>query len=133
MDREATARAQRRRQAHDALEFERNRATSLEEQLEAIVAELEGSKVDEEAFARMAPEDVEAVRAVLQPEGEQAPEEEWLGPEEEWAGFEGESAEADPGETEEETEEEIARLQKEIAASRRRQEALERYIEALNG
>ncbi len=130
MDRDAIARAQRSRQAREALEFERDRATSLEEQVEAIVAELEGPRIDREAFVRMAPEDVEAVRAVLQPDDSQGPEEEWLG-------LEGESLEADPSETEQETEEEveaeIERLQQEIAASRRRQEVLERYIEALSG
>jgi hypothetical protein len=72
----------------------------------------------------MAPEDVEAIRAVLQPDDEPAPEEDWLG-------LESESTDADPPETGEESEEEIARLQEEIAASRRRQEVLERYLEAL--
>ncbi len=122
VDRDAIARAQRRRQAQEALEFERDRATSLKEQVEAIVAELEGPRIDQDAFARMTPEDVEAVRAVLQPDD--AP-----GPEEEWLGFEGESPEAGPSETEEE----IARLQQEIAASRRRQEVFERYMDALGG
>jgi hypothetical protein len=126
VDRDAIARAQRRRQAQEALEFERDRVTSLEEQVEAIVAELEGPRIDQEAFARMTPEDVEAVRAVLQPDD--AP-----GPEEEWLRFEGKSAGAGPSETEEETEEEIARLQHEIAASRRRQEVLARYMDALGG
>jgi hypothetical protein len=124
VDRDAIARAQRRRQAQEALEFERDRATSLEEQVEAIVAELEGPRIDQEAFARMSPEDVEAVRAVLQPDD--AP-----GSDEEWLVFEGELLEAGPSETEEETEEEIARLQQEIAASRRRQEVFERYMDAL--
>ena len=126
MDRDAIARAQRRRQAQEALEFERDRVTSLEEQVEAIVAELEGPLIDQEAFARMTPEDVEAVRAVLQPDD--APE-----PEEEWLRFEGELREAGASETEEEIEEEIARLQQEIAASRRRQEVLELFMDALGG
>jgi hypothetical protein len=122
VDRDAIARAQRRRQAQEALEFERDRATSLKEQVEAIVAELEGPRIDQDAFARMTPEDVAAVRAVLQPDD--AP-----GPEEEWLGFEGESPEAGPSETEEE----IARLQQEIAASHRRQQVFERYMDALGG
>jgi hypothetical protein len=128
VDRDAIARAQRRRQAQEALEFERDRATGLEEQVEAIVAELEGPRIDQEAFASMAPEDVEAVRAVLQPD--EAP-----GAEEDWLDFEAELSEADPSETEEETEDEteaeIERLQQELAASRRRQQVLERYLEAL--
>jgi hypothetical protein len=130
VDRDAIARAQRSRQAREALEFERDRAASLEEQIEAIVAELEGPRIDQVAFARMSPEDAEAARAVLQPDD--AP-----GPEEEWLGLEGESFEDDPGETEHETAEEveaeIERLQQEIAASCRRQDVLERYIEALGG
>jgi hypothetical protein len=120
MDRDAIARAHRRRQAHEALEFERDRAASLEEQVEAIVGELEGPRIDEETFARMAPEDADAVRAALRSDDAEGPEEEWLE-------LEGESAEADPAESEVE----IARLQNEIAASRLRQAVLERYIEAL--
>jgi hypothetical protein len=127
MDRDTIARAQRRRQADDALEFERDRERSIAEQIEVIVAEIEGPRIDEEAFARMAPEDVEAVRAILEPDGGPGPEEEWLG----LAGSDEADTESD--ETDDETEEEIARLQQEIAASRRRQEVLERYIEALSG
>jgi DNA repair exonuclease SbcCD ATPase subunit len=130
VDRDAIAREQRRRQALEALEFERDRATSLEEQVEAIVAELEGPRIDQEAFARMAPEDVDAVRAVLQPDDGPGPDEEWLG-------LEGESLEADPSETDHETAEEVEaeleRLQQELAASHRRRDVLERYIEALGG
>ena len=120
MDLDAIARAHRRRQAHEALEFERDRAASLEERVEAIVGELEGPRIDEETFARMAPEDADAVRAALRPDDAEGPEEEWLE-------LEGESPEADPAETEVE----IARLEQEIAASRQRQEVLQRYIEAL--
>ncbi len=129
MDRDAIAREQRRRQAQDALEFERDRASSLEEQVEAIVAELEGPRIDEEAFATMAPEDVEIARAALLLDGDrEGSENEWL--ELEGVSFEDDSDEAET-EAEDDTEDEIARLQEEIAASRRRQEALERYIQAL--
>jgi hypothetical protein len=126
VDRDAIARAQRRRQAQEALEFERNRATSLQEQIEELVAEADGPRIDEETFARMTPEDAQAVRAILQPESVPEPDEEWLGPDYD-------AAEDDPDETVEDPEEEIARLEEEIAASRRRQEVLERYIEALGG
>lgn len=123
MDRDAIARAQRRRQAQEALEFELDRTRNLEWQIEEIVAELEGPRIDEEAFAKMAPEDAEAARAVLQPDRGPEPEGEW---------FElDEVPEIEAVETREETEEEIRRLQEEIAASRRCQEVLERYIEAL--
>lgn len=120
MDREAIARAQRRRQALEALEFERDRAATLREQVEAIVTETEGPRIDEGAFARMATEDVEVVRAAFQSGELEGPEEEWL-----------EIEEGSPGADPEETEAEIARLEEQIAASRRRQEAFERYIEAL--
>jgi hypothetical protein len=119
VDRDAIARAQRRRQALEALEFERERADALLEQLEALVTELEAPRIDEAIFARMAPEDADVVRGTLQPGEPVGPEEEWLPIEEPW--------EADPAESEAE----IARLEEEIAASRRRQQAFERYIEAL--
>jgi hypothetical protein len=130
VDRDAIARAQRRRQALEALEFERNRATGLSEQIEEIVAETEGPRIDEEAFASMTPEDAAALRTVLQLDGEPLSEDEPL-PEDDWLGPAEESSESDPDETEDDAEEEIARLQAEVAESRRRQEVLERYIEAL--
>ena len=52
MDRQAIARAQRRRQATDALEFERARADALRERLETIVAELDGAAIDERPSSR---------------------------------------------------------------------------------
>ena len=130
MDRDAIARAQRRRQALEALEFERNRETGLSEQIEEIVAEAEGPRIDEEAFARMTPEDAAVLRTVLQLDGEPFAEDEAL-PEDDWLGPSEESSEPDPDETGDDAEEEIARLQAEVAESRRRQEVLERYIEAL--
>jgi hypothetical protein len=127
VDREAIARAQRRRQASESLQFERERSSGLQEQIDILVVELEGPRVDEEAFAKMPSEDAELARSLLAPaEGpaEDADEDEWL--------IFGDDA---PGDEEidarEEAEEEIARLQDEIEASRRRQDALERYIEAL--
>jgi hypothetical protein len=119
VDREAIARTERRRQALEALEFERARAAALRERLEAIVAELDGPALDDAIFARLAPEDVEIVRAALQ------------------------SDEADPAEAvdaeledprEEQKawlEEEIVRLEEEIASSDGRQQAFERYLNAL--
>jgi hypothetical protein len=120
VDRDGIARAQRRKQALDVLEFERDRAVALREQLGEIVTELEGARIDEAAFARMEPEDVEVVRAVFEPGRLEDPEEEWLA-------IDVESAEDGPGEQEAE----IARLEEEIASSRRREEAFERYLEAL--
>jgi hypothetical protein len=119
------ARASRRRQADEALASERERATALQEEIERLIVELEGPRIDEAAFARMAPEDAAVVRELIG--------EEELPPDEAWAvdGDDDEEAPVEPPDTREETEEEIARLQGEIAESRRRQEALERYLEAL--
>ena len=119
MDRESIARDGRRRQALEALEFERARASALRERLEAIVVELHGAAVDDAVFARMTPEDVELVRPALQAE------------------------EPEPAETLEDAledtaseqtawlEEEIVRLQAELASSSRREQAFERYLDEL--
>jgi hypothetical protein len=118
VDRQSIARGERRRQALEALEFERARATALRERLEAIVVELEGPALDEAAFAQMAAADVELVRPALQ------------------------AVDAEPADPDPETEngrdatiawleEEIARLGEEIASSSRRQHAFERYLDAL--
>ena len=124
MDVEAVARTQRRRQAQEALEFEREREAVLQEQLEAVVGEVEGPRIDEEAFARMPPEDAELARQVLTSglDGEDPD----LDPEDEWY---------DVGETDEPEaesyEDEFRRLQEEIAESRRLQQALQSYLDAL--
>jgi hypothetical protein len=118
VEREAIARAERRRQALEALEFERARAAALRERLESIVVELEGPALDEAAFAQMTPADVEVVRPALQSVDAEPPD-------------------PDPeAENERETtiawlEEEIARLDEELASSSRRQQAFERYLDAL--
>ena len=63
--RRALARAGRRRQVLEALEFERGRETVLVEQLEHTLAEADGAGLDEAIFAGMEPEQVEIVRGVL--------------------------------------------------------------------
>ena len=120
VDRQAIARAGRRAQAIEALEFERARGAALRERLEAIVVELDGPAVDETVFARLAPEDVDVVRPALQ------------------------SDEPEPAESLDDVledaasertawlEEEIVRLQAEIAASTLRERAFERYLDALD-
>jgi hypothetical protein len=108
----------------ETLDDERGRQQALAERLAEVVAEGEGSKVDEQVFVRMDPEDVALVRETL----------------EEPSVFDEFEAEEDadflalePDEEEQnEVEEEIARLQAEIAASQRRQLAYERYLEALD-
>lgn len=120
MDRDAIARSQRRRQIEEARAEEKARELTLAERLEEVVTEHEGARVDEQAFARMEPEDVALVQEALD-----APvfffedEDELVEPDSD------EDAEA-------EAEAEIVRLQGEIAASRRRQQAYDRYLEALD-
>lgn len=119
---------QRRRAIGEALELEREREAALLEQLEEIFAELEGPALDEEALARIDPDDADLVRTVLPgydaddegPDGEQ--EEDWLA-----------VVELDPAAEREELLAEVARLQQEIALSRRRRDAYVRYVEALDG
>jgi hypothetical protein len=124
MDRVALARAERRRQAADELEFERDRAVALREQVARLALELEGARLDEEVFAKLAPEDVELVRPALRSGTEiEDTEAEWLDSEEPWRDEEAERAELEA---------EIARIEGEIASSTRRQEAFERYLAALD-
>jgi hypothetical protein len=127
VDREALARAARRRQALEALEFERARADALHEQLERVAAELDGESVDERAFAALAPDEVEAVRAALH-----GVEPEWFADE---PADEAEPEPAGDGATtaRAEHEAELTRLEEELAASSRVQRALERYLAALGG
>jgi hypothetical protein len=124
MDIEAIARTQRRRQAQEALEFERDREAALREQLEAVVADVEGPRIDEEAFARMAPEDAELVREILASglDGEDPD----LDPDDEWYDMD-ETQEPEA----ESFEDEVRRLEEEIAESRRLQQALKSYLDAL--
>jgi hypothetical protein len=65
VDLDALARAQRRQWALDALEFERSREAALREQLSEVSVELEGPRIDAEAFARLSPDDVEVIRSAL--------------------------------------------------------------------
>ena len=123
VDRESIARAERRRQALEALEFERARAAALRDRLEAIVVELDGPAIDAAVFAELSPEDVEIVRPELQSD---EPEPEPADPLE--IDLEGGDPQAEHAAW---LEEEIERLQREIAGSGTRQQAFERYLEAL--
>lgn len=127
VDRQAMARNQRRRLIGDAVALEQGREAMLLEQLEETVAELEGSDIDDEAFARMTPGDAEIVRTVLndQNPGDEITEEESV---EDWL-----AGDSDPEAQREELVAEIGRLEDEIAQSRRRQHAYERYTDALDG
>jgi hypothetical protein len=126
VDRRAIAREQRRRQAAEALEFERERGRALQEQLESVVADLDGAELDQAVFASMAPEDVAVVReAIYGPEPDEPPEPD------EWAGDWHPQDEEEPADDPAEQEAEIDRLREEIASSVERQRAFERYLEAL--
>jgi hypothetical protein len=121
VDRESIARAERRRQALEALEFERARAAALRERLEAIVVELDGPAIDAAIFAELSPEDVEIVRPALQSEEAEPVE-----------SFELDLEAGDPqAEHAAWLEEELVRLEQEISASGRRQQAFESYLDAL--
>jgi hypothetical protein len=123
VDREELARAGRRRQALEALEFERSRAEALRERLEAIATELDGPTVDAAVFAAMRPEEVEIVRPELQPD-EPEPLEDFV---------EGEAEEAEsPLESDRALKEaEVERLLGELSASAERERAFASYVELL--
>jgi hypothetical protein len=125
VDRQAIARAERRRHVTDALEFERARAEALREQLETIVAEIEGPAIDEAAFAAMPPEQAAVVRTELYgAEPEPLDGEDWA------IALEDPDAD-DPGLDPAEREAEIARLEDEIAGSVSRQQAFVAYLDAI--
>jgi hypothetical protein len=125
VERGELVRAGRRRQAQEALDFERARVEALREQLEVVVTELDGPALDQEIFTAMGPVDVAVVRPQLQP------------PEPEPFGLDEEEEESEGGEpllsARELQEAEIERLRGEIAASAERQRAFERYLELLAG
>jgi hypothetical protein len=121
MDREQIAREVRRRQATETLEFEREREKTIEEQIELVIVEIEGPKVDAAAFERMSAADAEIVKEELV-----------VDVDEDGGGFfERDDVivfdEVDPHA------EELARLNDELADCRRRQSAFESYLEALGG
>jgi len=107
----------------DALEFEQDRERAISDQIELAVVETEGAKVDAAVFARMSPEDVELVRAELNPTPFAAEDDD-----------EGERAFIDLDDWETQVDpraEELARLNDELALSRRRKQAFEAYLAAL--
>jgi hypothetical protein len=120
VDREQIARTVRRRQAQEILDFEREREQTIQEQIELVIAEADGGRVDAAAFERMSADDAEIVRTELTPV-----------PLEAGGGF------LDRDDVilfEDETDanaEELARLNDELADCRRRQRAFESYLQAL--
>jgi hypothetical protein len=119
VDREAVARDVRRRQVTESLEFEREREKTIAEQIELVIVEIEGPKVDAVVFERISAEDAELVKQELAlPESEA-----------------GEFFERDDviwlDEPVDERAEELARLNEELDDCRRRQRAFEAYLAAL--
>jgi len=123
VDKEQIARAVRRRQVTESLEFEREREQTLKEQIELVIAEAEGKRVDEAVFARMSPEDAAIVNAELNPPGYDAEDDEnEFFERDDVINFE------DPID---EQAEELARLNGEVEDCRRRQRAFQAYLDAL--
>ena len=135
MDRVAIAREERRRQVTEELEFERDRAGQLRDEINRLALELEGPGIDEEVFAKMPAEDVELIRdrwdhAVRRARGRRRGGVARLrrGSVRRRTQVDDEQLAA---ELRAEQEAEIVRLQEEIVVSERRQQALEAYLEAL--
>lgn len=114
MDRDAIARARRRREFEEALEEERGREEALRDQIEFVVAEEEGARIDHELLALLAPAEA-ALLADLFADPTDGEEDE-LEPEDD---------------TDPEGDDEVARLLGEIEHSRARQRALERAAQLL--
>lgn len=119
MEREEIARTVRRRQANEVLTFEREREETIREQIELVIAETEGGRIDAAAFARMSPEDAEIVKEELTP-----------APLEERSFFERDDVIMLDDEGDERAAE-LARLNEELEDCRRRVRAFEAYLEAL--
>ena len=65
MDRDAIARAGRRREVLDALEFERDRETALRDQIDAVVLEEEGPRIDRATKALLGPVELALLDDIL--------------------------------------------------------------------
>ena len=107
----------RRREIEEAIEFEQQREALLREQIEAVVLEREGPRLDDALRARLDPADIELLADVL---GWDAGD--WGDEDAETSGDE-DSAGADEDERAE-----IERLQAEVERSIARQGALRRAV-----
>lgn len=136
MDRDALVRGVRRRQAHDALAFERERAALLAEQLEETVASVEGARVDTTLYAQLTTEDVALVRTALRDVLNEGDEDESSADDADDLDVEAADDaddDLDEDDPQDEDEAEIARLQDELAQSAQLQAALERYLDIVGG
>jgi hypothetical protein len=130
-------RAARRRQALDALAFEQEREAMLVEQLEDVLAEAEGARLDAGLFAQMSPHEARLVRAAL---GEAVNGGTWQEAEEDGEpdgdfglalDFEDDDADLETGAADD-VEAEVARLREVVESSRLVQAALQRYLALLS-
>ena len=112
MDRDAIARARRRREFEEALEDERSREAALRDQIELVVTEEEGTRIDRELLELLAPgEAVLLADLFYAPDG-------------------GDDLDSDEDDDEPDADE-VARLSREIEDSRARQRALEHAVQLL--
>jgi hypothetical protein len=114
VDRDAIARKRRRRDFQEALEEEREREAALREQIELVVGDEEGARIDRELLELLEPADAALLTDLFSTSTstDDGDEVDW----EEDAG--------DPGD-------EVARLSEEIEHSQARQRALERAAQLL--
>ena len=114
------AREVRRRQAKETLEFEREREKTIQEQIELVIVEIEGPRIDAAAFERMSVEDAELVREELT-----------VSSDDDGPGFFERDDVIMLDDVVDERAEELARLNDELDDCRRRQRAFEAYLAAL--
>jgi len=137
VDRDAHVRSARRRQVLDALAFEQEREAMLVEQLEDVLAEVEGARLDAGLFAQMSPDEARLVQAAL---GEAVNGGTWQEAEEDVEpnddsglslDFEDNADDLAAAATDDD-EAEVARLREVIESSRLVQAALQRYLALLS-
>jgi hypothetical protein len=124
VDREQIAREVRRRQVQESLTFEQEREQTLHEQVELVIAEAEGPRIDAAVFERMPPEDAEIVRADLTPPTHDTGHAPGYLERDDVIFLDDEADVHD---------EELARLNEELEDCRRRQRAFQAYLDALGG
>jgi len=138
VDRDAHVRSARRRQVLDALAFEQEREAMLVEQLEDVLAEVEGARLDAGLFAQMSPDEARLVQAAL---GEAVNGGTWQEAEEDVEpdddsglslDFEDNDDDLAAAATADDDEAEVARLRDVIESSRLVQAALQRYLALLS-
>lgn len=107
-ERVAIARARRRQEAIDSLEFEEQREAALRGRLEPAVRDADAWRADEIALERVTPEEARTLAEIGFTQGRPA------------------------ADAVARLEEQIAQLEEQIADSRRRQQAFRAYVEALS-